>query len=60
MTGVIVIPHGWGHTGTGGWTIANRAGGANVNKLMSSEPEDIETLSGMSRLTAILVRVDLA
>jgi anaerobic selenocysteine-containing dehydrogenase len=58
VAGVIAIPHGWGHNGTGGWAVANRAGGANVNQLTSSAPEDIESLSGMSWLTGVPVRVD--
>ena len=29
--GVVAIPHGWGHKGTGGWQVANLARGANVN-----------------------------
>jgi anaerobic selenocysteine-containing dehydrogenase len=58
VAGVIAVPHGWGHRGTGGWQVANRAGGANVNRLMSSAPEDVETLSGMAWLTGIPVRVE--
>jgi hypothetical protein len=58
VAGVIAIPHGWGHKGTGGWQVANRAGGANVNQLMSSAPEHVESLSGMSWLTGVPVRVD--
>jgi anaerobic selenocysteine-containing dehydrogenase len=58
VAGVIAIPHGWGHKGTGGWQVANRAGGANVNQLMSSSPEHVESLSGMSWLTGVPVRVD--
>lgn len=27
VPGAIAIPHGWGHDGTGGWRLANRAGG---------------------------------
>ena len=38
MAGVIAVPHGWGHKGTGTWRVANKAGGANVNRLTSSEP----------------------
>ena len=38
VPGTIAVPHGWGHKGTGGWKLANRAGGANVNQLMSSDP----------------------
>jgi anaerobic selenocysteine-containing dehydrogenase len=58
MVGVIAVPHGWGHKGTGTWQVANRAGGANVNRLTSSEPEDVESLSGMAWLTGVPVRVE--
>ena len=58
MTGVIAVPHGWGHKGTGTWQVANKAGGANVNRLTSSAPEDIESLSGMAWLTGVPVRVE--
>ncbi|GAY16536.1 molybdopterin-dependent oxidoreductase [Mycobacterium sp. shizuoka-1] len=57
VAGVIAIPHGWGHTGSGGWRTANDAGGANVNQLMSSAPEDLEPLAGMARLTGVAVAV---
>lgn len=57
VAGVIAIPHGWGHAGTGGWQLANGAGGANVNKLMSSAPEDLEALAGMARLNGVPVSV---
>jgi len=58
MTGVVAIPHGWGHRGTGNLRVANRAGGANVNQLMSSDPNDIERLAGMARLTGVPVCVE--
>lgn len=57
VAGVVAVPHGWGHTGSAGWRLANDAGGANVNKLMSSDPDDIESLAGMARLTGVPVRV---
>ena len=38
--------------------IANDAGGANVNRLMSSAPEDLERLAGMAWLTGVPVRVE--
>jgi anaerobic selenocysteine-containing dehydrogenase len=60
MAGVIAVPHGWGHKGTGTWQVANKAGGANVNRLTSSAPEDIESLSGMAWLTGVPVRVEPA
>ncbi|HEY5840364.1 MAG TPA: molybdopterin-dependent oxidoreductase [Mycobacterium sp.] len=58
--GVVAIPHGWGHKGTGGWQVANLARGANVNTLTSSAPEHVEKLSGMAWLTGVPVRVDRA
>jgi anaerobic selenocysteine-containing dehydrogenase len=57
VRGTIAVPHGWGHKGTGGWQLANRAGGANVNLLTSSDPRDVESLAGMSWLSGIPVRV---
>ena len=58
VAGVVAIPHGWGHKGTGGWQLANRAGGANVNRLTSSAPGDVESVSGMAWLTGVPVRID--
>lgn len=60
VPGTIAVPHGWGHKGTGGWTLANSAGGANVNQLMSSDPRDVESLAGMSWLTGVPVEVSRA
>jgi anaerobic selenocysteine-containing dehydrogenase len=60
VPGTVAIPHGWGHKGTGGWSVANSAGGTNVNHLMSSDPADVEALAGMSMLTGIPVRVERA
>ena len=57
VPGTIAVPHGWGHKGTGGWRLANSAGGANVNQLMSSDPKDVEALAGMSWLTGVPVEV---
>jgi anaerobic selenocysteine-containing dehydrogenase len=31
VVGTVAIPHGWGHNGKGGWRVANRVGGVNVN-----------------------------
>lgn len=58
VAGVVAVPHGWGHKGTGSWRLANRAGGANVNQLTSSDPADVEALSGMAWLTGVPIRVD--
>jgi formate dehydrogenase len=54
--GTVALPHGWGHRG--GWTLANRAGGANVNQLAPSGPEHLERLAGMAHLNGIPVRVE--
>jgi formate dehydrogenase len=55
--GTVAVPHGWGHR-AGGWELANRAGGANVNLLASSDPDDLERLAGMAFLNGIPVRVE--
>ncbi len=54
--GTIAVPHGWGHRG--GWRLATEAGGANVNQLASSAPEDLERLAGMAHLNGIPVRLE--
>jgi formate dehydrogenase len=56
--GTVAVPHGWGHDG--GWRRANRSGGANVNVLSSSRPEDLEPLAGMSVLNGVRVRLEPA
>ena len=58
MAGTIAVPHGWGHDA--GWETANAAGGANVNLLTSSEPEDLERLAGMAHMNGVPVRVAAA
>lgn len=55
--GTVAVPHGWGHR-KGGWKIANRAGGANVNEITSSKPSDLEPLSGMSHLNGVPVKLE--
>lgn len=60
--GVVAVPHGWGHKGTGGWRRANNAakgGGVNVNLLMSSHPHDLERLAGMAVLNGVPVRAEV-
>ncbi|CAA0127904.1 Formate dehydrogenase H [Mycolicibacterium vanbaalenii] len=54
--GTVAIPHGWGHQG--GWQLANRAGGANVNELTSNDAADLERLAGMSVLNGVAVRIE--
>ncbi|MFN8071948.1 MAG: molybdopterin-dependent oxidoreductase [Mycobacterium sp.] len=58
VPGTVAIPHGWGHNGTGGWQLANRAGGANVNELMSDDPQDVEPLSGMAWISGVPIEVE--
>ena len=54
--GTVALPHGWGHSG--GWKVANDAGGVNVNLLASSDPDDLEPLAGMAFLNGIPVRLE--
>jgi formate dehydrogenase len=54
--GTVAIPHGWGHRGE--WRRATAAGGANVNVLASSAPEDLERLAGMALLNGVPVRLE--
>jgi anaerobic selenocysteine-containing dehydrogenase len=54
--GTVAVPHGWGHRGE--WRRANEAGGANVNLLSSSDPEDLERLAGMAFLNGIPIRLE--
>ncbi|CAB4692439.1 MAG: molybdopterin-dependent oxidoreductase [Actinobacteria bacterium] len=54
--GTVAVPHGWGHRG--GWHLANASEGTNVNRLMSSDPADFETLAGMSLLNGVAVRLE--
>ena len=54
--GTVAVPHGWGHSG--GWQVANAAGGANTNVLASSDPADLERLAGMAHLNGIAIRVE--
>ena len=53
--GTVALPHGWGHRG--GWQLANRHAGANVNLLAGGRPADLERLAGMAHLNGIPVRV---
>lgn len=56
--GVVAVPHGWGHRGRGQWSIANHEGGVSINDLMSTEPENLDPLSGMSHLNGVRVRAE--
>jgi anaerobic selenocysteine-containing dehydrogenase len=54
--GTVALPHGWGHNG--GWSLANEAGGVNVNLLAPSGVDALERLAGMAHLNGIPVRVE--
>jgi formate dehydrogenase len=54
--GTVALPHGWGHRG--GWRLANRNAGTNVNVLSSGAPEDLERIAGMAFLNGIPVRLE--
>ncbi|CAM3766815.1 molybdopterin-dependent oxidoreductase [Smaragdicoccus niigatensis] len=56
--GVVAVPHGWGHKGTGTWRRSNVEGGVNVNELMSTDPRDLEQLAGMSHLNGVRIRAE--
>ena len=58
VVGTVAIPHGWGHNGKGGWRVANRVGGVNVNDLTSNDPDDVEPISGMAWLSGIPIEVE--
>ncbi|HQW19893.1 MAG TPA: molybdopterin-dependent oxidoreductase [Rhodocyclaceae bacterium] len=60
MPGTVAVPHGWGHQHAQGLTLASRIAGANVNLLAADGTEAIETLSGMSHLSGIPVRIEPA
>lgn len=54
MPGVVAVPHGWGHEGSG-LSVARSAGGANVNILHPSGRAHVDDISGMSTLTGVPV-----
>ncbi len=59
MPGTVSLPHGWGHGGGAGWTVAAKAGetGSNVNALAGDGPAALEPLSGMARFNGIEVEL---
>lgn len=59
LKGVVAVPHGWGHQASG-QRIAASSAGVNVNIIARSGVDAIDPLSGMSRLTAIPVRLAMA
>jgi formate dehydrogenase len=58
--GTVAIPHGWGHQAAKGLGIASKTKGVNVNLLAGSGPDQIDPLSGMSKLTALEVSIEAA
>jgi anaerobic selenocysteine-containing dehydrogenase len=60
MPGTVAVPHGWGHQGARGMTVASELGGANVNLLAADGLANIEPASGMVHLTAIPVEISPA
>ncbi len=57
MPGSVALPHGWGHAGATGLSIANRTRGVNANVLAPDGAASVERFAGMSHLTGILVDV---
>jgi len=57
MPGTVALPHGWGHQLAPGLGIASRTRGVNVNLLAADGPGEIDPVSGMSRLTGLVVDV---
>ncbi len=60
MRGTCAIPHGWGHQHATGMTVASKTKGVNVNLLGASGPDNVDSLSNMSQMTAIPVSVSIA
>lgn len=60
MRGVVALPHGWGHQHARGLSVARELSGVNVNLLAADGPDQIEELSGMSKLTGLSVEVEKA
>lgn len=59
MPGTVALPHGWGHQATH-MQVAKKTKGVNVNILVADGPEKLEKLSGMAKLTGILVEIKAA
>ena len=60
MRGAAALPHGWGHAGADGLAVARANAGVNVNELTPSGPECIDPLSGMARLSGIVIEISKA
>jgi len=57
MPGTVALPHGWGHQGATGLSVARRTRGVNVNLLAADGPARVERVSGMAHLTGFPVEV---
>ena len=57
MPGCVALPHGWGHSGNTGQTVAQTTSGVNANVLASDGPDSVEPLSGMTQFNGINVEV---
>lgn len=57
--GVVSVPHGWGHRGSG-WRQASQLGGDNVNRVIPGGVEHIERVSGQAIMQAHRVSVSPA
>ena len=56
MPGVVSMPHGWGHGGTGAvLRVAEKAGGARVNDL--TDEQHVDRLTGNAALSGVVVEV---
>lgn len=55
VPGSVCYPHGFGHQG--GWQRANAVPGVNINRIVSSRPEDWEQVSGNVHVDGFPVRV---
>ena len=58
MVGAVALPHGWGHQGADGLSVASKTTGVNVNLLAADGPDALEYFSGMAKLNGIWVDVE--
>ena len=58
--GTCAMAHGWGHQAATGLSVASKTTGVNVNLLAADGPDPVEALSGVARLTGILIEVRAA
>ncbi|MEM8862379.1 MAG: molybdopterin dinucleotide binding domain-containing protein, partial [Chloroflexota bacterium] len=55
--GVIVVPHGWGHSGSG-LTRASKLPGININEVIPGGAENMEPNSGQAIVLGHFVQVE--